>query len=91
MESSYNNNARVVKCLGALLATNASWKLVIEASEEQRWVLLVILNLFVMYVILVKEGQGSGGNSKEEYIVSNRKPIHSVGKREPLVSLFISF
>ena len=81
-----NLPARLIKCTGALLATNATWKLVIEASEEQRWILLVILNLFVMYVILVKEGNGSNTSKEKEADKSAiRKPQHSVGRTKPLI------
>ena len=81
-----NLPARLIKCVGALLATNASWKLVIEASEEQRWILLVILNLFVMYVILVKEGSGSNISKDKEMDKSGgRKLHHSVGTAHFLI------
>ena len=52
----YNMSSKVVRSIGALIAANGMYKLIIECEKpEHRFILWMLLNLFVLYVILIHE------------------------------------
>lgn len=73
--------ARSIKTLGALAATNAMFKLVVESSPDHQRILQWLLNLFVIYVVLVRDNDntlepGAVGNKGKE---SSKSAAATVG------------